>query len=435
VSEGARRLAIDALAEALGMSDAYVKLGVLDSLNRLEASLPWRVCEPLTRDPVLKRHAMALLARSDEPEALASLARSVGDPSAAVAREAVVALGDAIAQNIDDDALMEVARTTLRPSEAAQARVRSFAQRDDDPKARGAALATLGLVKDPDDVPLLVDALGDDEVAERAELGLQLFGESAVGPMLDAARTAPPPARSASISMAPMLSAHGDEDVDVVAALRSALDDASPDVVSAALSSLGRAGDAADMPAIGRLVRHADARVSMAASDALVELAERFAPAARVLLARLQPANADAVVGCLLLRAVGERQAPADLSYLRTALAHGDARVRKEAALALGALGGDAATDAVSFALIDEEREVVIAAARAIARMGLDGDDLVGRLAGLLDHSAWEVRRVAVDLVGRTATAVAFALLLDRAKAEQEPVVRAAIAAFVGEAE
>lgn len=433
VGDAARRIAIEALVSALGASDVYVKLGILDSLNRLEARLPWRVCEPLMGDPLLRRHALAILARSDEAEAVAALARSVADPSPAVAREAVVALGDAIEQKGDDEELMTVARDTLRPSRIAQERVRSFAQREDDPKARGAALATLGLVKDPQDVPLLVDALADDDVAERAELGLQLFGETAVGPMLDAARTAPPPARSASISMAPMLSGTGD--ADVVAALRAALDDGSPDVVSAALSSLGRAGDAADMWRIADLVTHADARVASAACDALVALAERFAPAARVLLARLEPAAADAVVGCLLLRAVGDRARPEDVSYLRTALAHGDARVRKEAASAFGAVGGPAATDAVSFALTDEEREVVIAAARALARMGLEGDEVVGKLAGLLDHPAWEVRRVAVDLLGRTATPAALELLLERAKTEPEPVVRAGIVAFVGEDE
>jgi HEAT repeat protein len=425
-----RDAAIRALVTALGGADDYVKLGALDALNRLEASLPWSVCEPLASHPLLRRHAMAILARSGEPGAVAALARSVADPSATVAREAVVALGDTIEQKSDDAELMGVARDTLRPSQVAQERVRAFAHREDDPKARGAALAALGLVQDPDDVPLLVEALGDDEVAERAELGLQLYGESAVGPLLDASRTAPPPARSASISIAPMLSPGGDR--DVVEALRAALTDGSPDVASAALSSLGRAGEAADLPRVARFVKSSDARVAHAAGEAVVALAERHAGPARGMMTALDPSGDDAIVGSYLLRAVGDRGRSEDMAFLRAALAHGDARARREAATTLGALGGDSAANAVTLALTDEERDVVLAAMRALARMGLEEETLAGVIPGLLDHEAWEVRRLAAELLGRSSSPEAIERLRARLRVEPEPMVRAVLGAWVG---
>ncbi len=47
-----------------------------------------------------------------------------------------------------------------------------------------AALLVLGLLGDHQDVAALVDALGDDDVAERADLALRLFGSTAVEPLL-----------------------------------------------------------------------------------------------------------------------------------------------------------------------------------------------------------------------------------------------------------
>jgi HEAT repeat protein len=431
LGEEERGAAVSALVGALSTAEVHVKLAVLESLIRLEARLPWSACEPLTRDPILKRQAMQILARSAEPAAVAALARGLEDDSSAIAREAVVALGDTIESEVDNDELLSVVRDTLRPSQAAQQRVRAFARRSEDPRARGAALATLGLVKDPEDVSLLVEALGDDEVAERAEIGLSLFGEEAVGPMLDASRTAPPPARSASISIAPMLGPP--TAADVVGALREALRDGAPDVVAAALISLGRAGGEDDLARVAPFVTHADARISTVASEALGVLAQAHPRAARALMAGIGPTSPEASIGCVVLGAVGEQNEPEDLVFLRTALAHGDVRARRAAATALGAIDGEAAVDAVSFALMDEERDVVIAAVRALAKMRIDDAELVVKLSGLVDHDAWEVRKLAVEQLGRIKTGAAAQLLRSRMQVEPEAVVRAALGASLGE--
>jgi HEAT repeat protein len=384
--EEARELAIDALVAALGKRDTMLQLASLDALTRLEARLSWRTVEPFAGDPILKRYALSAAAASREIDAIRALAEAVGDPSPMVAREAVIALGEAVLADPYDDQVIEAASKTMAPLTRAKTTVRAMAQGEEDARVRGAAITALGLLRDPNDVGTLVEALSDPELADRAEVALKVFGEEALDPMLEAGRTANSAARGATLSIAPQIapSTAGAEG-EVLAVMREALRDPSVDVLLAAMRVFGRSGDASDMRDVASFTLHRDPRVADAAAGALHELAGRCPEEARALLGEIDASRPEAVIGCVAIAALaahGHATPDADVTFLQGALSNGDPRARRAAvdALAMAALAGAPpesgrpdtharAADVVSFALADEEPDVVHAAVRALGRL------------------------------------------------------------------
>jgi HEAT repeat protein len=382
--EESRELATRALAAALSTHDAFLKIAALDSLARLEVELPWSLFEPFAKDPLLRRYAVAAAARSREPAAVCALARATGDSSPTISREALVALGDVIARGPDDRALQDHARDELASTPEGCANARRAARDAEDPRARGGALLILGLLRQEQDVRSLAEALGDDDVAERADLALRLFGPLAVAPLLAAARASRPTVRAAALSLAAAL--EGANVADVRAALREGLADPSLDVVSSAVEALGPIGDATDLKRVAKLLGHVDERVSATATSAISELAARHVDAARALLRDSSLGQDPLALGCVLLGAIASIQSldEGDVTLLQRALAHHQPHVRRAAVDALAHAGGDAAADAVVFALADEEHEVQLAAARALGRLRRP-EALVGVVADTRD--------------------------------------------------
>ena len=528
--EGARELAISALSDVLSASEMLLKLAALDSLSRLDAKLPWKVFEPYANDPVLRRYAIAAAAGSRDHAAIATLARAAAGGSPTVAREAVIALGECVI-GVYDDAALDAARRELAAAPKARTRVRAMAENAEDARARGAALLVLGLMgasaraeMPDDDLPILIQALCDDEAAERAELGLKLYGEAAMPVLLATSKRATPMLRSAIFSLVPSLA--GGHVRELRETLRAALADASEGVLGAAVKALGQIGEAADLARVASFIPHEDPRLSTASANAAGALAGRFPHASRALLQKIDATAVDAVIGCILIGAHGHAAGDTDLSFLRRALAHPDARTRRSSVDALASIGGEQAGDSVAFALADEEREVQLAAMRALGRLGRAeplinlvatardpslvvaalralGDanpekafraarplvrspdaaiacaavEAIARLAGstrlarvkptdalfealehpdaevvkvalseiaaepdaralarlglCLDHSSWEVRRLAAELLGQDGSPGAQALLRARYEREKDPLVREALAAAV----
>jgi HEAT repeat protein len=391
--EESRDLATSALVAALTMSDSFLKIAALDSLARLEAQLPWSVFEPYARDPLLRRYAIAAAAGSREPEALSALAYATGDGSPTIAREAIVALGDVIAATVErmtiaagteeaarDEVLLDLARDALQTTPTGRANARRAALDAEDARARGSALLVLALLRDREDVRAFVEALGEDDVAERADIALRLFGPEATRPLLSAARSAKPAVRAAALTLAASL--EGAEAATVRDALREALESGSLEVVSCAVEALGPLGDGGDLRRIATLVEHTDARVAAIATNAVSELAARHVEAARDLLRDARSGHDPLALGCILLGAIASTQALSeeDIRLLERALAHDHPRVRRAAIDALAQAGGEAAADAIVFALADEEHEVQLAAIRALGRLGR-ADPLAGLVA------------------------------------------------------
>jgi HEAT repeat protein len=369
--EDARDNATRALVASLATSDTFLKIAALDSLARLEAQLPWTTFEPFARDPLLRRYAIAAAAGSREPDAVRALAQATGDPSPTIAREAVVALGDLVARATepDDAQLVQVARQAIEKAVAGRGNARRMALDAEDARARGGALLVLGLGRDVIDVPALVEALAEDDVAERADLAVRLFGATAAAPLLASARFAKPHVRAAALSLASSL--EGAEVAVVRGALREALEDEAFEVRVSALDAMGPLGDSDDLRRVAAFVDDEDERVAATATIAVSELAARHVEAARALL-RESGAGDPLALACILLGAIASTRALGDddVRLLERALAHDDPRVRRAAVDALAQAGGDAAGDAVAFALADEEHEVQLAAVRALGKLG-----------------------------------------------------------------
>ncbi|MBX3220249.1 MAG: HEAT repeat domain-containing protein [Labilithrix sp.] len=376
--EEARELATTTLVKLLGSehaqvlpplaSHAQVRGAALDALRALDATVPWASLEPLLGDALLRRSAIAAAAGNTAPRALLMLAQTIADPSPTAAREATSSLGRSLEEVWDDDALVEIAAKTLRASPAAHARLRALAKEPRE-ASRGAALLALGLVRDPDDVPLIADALQADDVAERAEAALHLFGPDAVEPLLVAGRSAAPSLRGATISMLPDLAASESEPL---AAVRDALGDTSPEVVAPALKSLAIVGAGADLASVARHVRSADPKVASAAHNALLAISARHGAPARAMLQGIDPRGDDALVAAIVIGALARAgsPAPSDAAFLASALTHREATVRRATIDALAAIGGEDAAHAVTVSLADEEAVVALAAIRALGHLG-----------------------------------------------------------------
>lgn len=367
--EEAREVAIEALTALLASEHVPAQIAALGALRALDAEVPWARLEPLLEHPLLRRSALAAAAGSRTPRALLALASAIADPNPTLARDAAVALGRSLEQIWADEALIEVPTKTLRAAEAAHARLRALAKDAADAAARGAALLALGLVRDPDDVSILADALSHDDVADRAEAALVLFGHDAVEPLLAAGRTAAPSLRGAAISMLPELAP---SEPSPLAAVREALGDPSGDVVAPALKSLVVIGAAADLAPVARHTRSSDPRVASAAHAALLAIATRHPEAARDMIRGLDPRANEALWSAIVIEALSRAGAavPGDAVFLESALTHRDAAVRRAAIDALAVLGGDDAARAVTLSLADEEPAVANAAIRALGRLG-----------------------------------------------------------------
>ncbi len=366
--EEAREHATRMLTTLLESSQIQVRVAALDALRSLEASVPWSSLEPLLGDALLRRNAVAAAAGNTTPRALLSLAQTIADPSPTLAREAAVSLGRSLEEVWGDESIVEIAARTLRASTAAHSALRRLARAFDDPSARGAAILALGLVRDPDDVSLIADALADDDVAGQAEAALHLFGHEAVEPLLVAGRSAAPSLRGATLSMLPELAP---SEPSPLAAVREALDDAAAEVVAPALKSLAIVGAAEDLPAVARHTRSTDPKVASAAHTALAAMAGRHVSAARELVRDVDPRGDDALWAAIVHEALARAGSISseDSDFLASAITHREAAVRRAAIDALAAIGSEEAAQLVMVSLADEEAVVALAAIRALGRL------------------------------------------------------------------
>lgn len=375
-------LAQAALVRALAHPDTAVRGASLDALASLDVEVPFAVLEPFTRDPLLRRSALASLGGHKKLQAFTILAEACGDPSSSVAFEAIASLGRSLERLWEDEATLEHVARVLGAVPGAHARLREAAEATEaaTSEAKAGALLALGVVRDPDDVARIAAALDDELAADRAEAALRRFGHDAVAPLVDSGRSAAPPLRGRTLSMLPVLDAR---DGEALVAVRAALSDASPEVVAPALKSLVLVGGSDDLAPVLGHVGSADARIASAARSTLEVLVERHPEAARRALEASRADEVESVLLRALLAEHGHAEAE-DVVTLERALTHADATVRRTAATALGATGTEAAVSAVMLAMADEDDGVAQAALRALGRLGAS-DTLAGLAASTRD--------------------------------------------------
>jgi HEAT repeat protein len=360
--EEARAEAIAALLALLarGGEDDMCRLATLESLDRLEAAAPAESLAAYLADPMLRRPALRMLARAEGAAAVGALAGSLGDESLAVRRDAALSLAARLLPpRAGADVVLDV-RAVLETVDVEWLR-RAARDRDDAP-LRAAALVLLGVRAGEEDLDAVLEGLDDPEMEGRAEQALRLAGPGAVGVLLRRLRSGP---ASRHVSALPVALAISEPPPPALLDLaRQDLAEESPDVVASAVRVLGSTGSEDDLERLSPLLEHADPRVAAAAETAFRERAESAPAHARRIVATAGVTGPLAIAACLVSAATG------DATFARRALRSGDARVRRAAVEALATLGDRTATGAVELALADEERDVRLAAIRALGRLG-----------------------------------------------------------------
>jgi len=133
----------------------------------------------------------------------------------------------------------------------------------------------------------------------------------------------------------------------------------------------------------------------------------------------------DAVLLLAALRALGESSDPRALSVLGPLVRSTDARVAVAAVEALSRHADSRRLSSLFDGLHHAEPEVVKAAMLAIAAE--PDPRVVVHLGACLDQQAWDVRRLAADLLGRAPSEASAALLRARLSVEQDPMVKDAL--------
>jgi HEAT repeat protein len=118
---------------------------------------------------------------------------------------------------------------------------------------------------------------------------------------------------------------------------------------------------------------------------ALAALGVWYPEEASALLASIDPTGAQAIAGAALVPTRPGTKTDEGVAFLERAIAHRDARARRVAVEALAAIGGKRAGENVAFALADEEREVRLAAVRALGQLG-NAEPLANLVESSDDH-------------------------------------------------
>jgi hypothetical protein len=162
-----------------------------------------------------------------------------------------------------------------------------------------------------------------------------------------------------------------------------------------ALRTRAEMGEGPDMAELLALVERPGARRSPVMQDLIEARARKHLPEAL----RALHAPLPELTRALLIRAIGETRQIQALDPLRVALHNPDPAVRSAAAGALGALGFDAAADALVRATQDVDWRVRLKASEAIGRLGLWRH--ADALRALLDDPVWWVRFRAEEALKR----------------------------------
>jgi len=356
----ARKIAVKALKSVLPRAEPMMKLATLGALSRIGVPHDWKILEPLTQDPMLRSEALAAAAKCADPSAGVALVDALFDANMAHARTALGALAEWIESAMRQALPIGDVAARLQ-SKLAGDRAREIA--DGDPQSRGPALTVLALLGDAEAAPAIVRGLLDPMLARSAETAVSLLGAAALPALLAVGEREPPSRHAALLLVVPTLTSRLDD--RAITVVRATLGHESDDVAAAAAQVLGALGDGEDIERLAILASSDRGRAPLSAALAIEQLAQRHPEEALAAFGRLSNDPSKTVAGCVLLTAL-RGTPPASTEYLRRAVGDGEARARRAAIEAFAAIGGQDARETVATALADEDRDVQLAAIRAL---------------------------------------------------------------------
>jgi HEAT repeat protein len=294
-----------------------------------------------------------------------------------------------------------------------------------------AALGALSVVGDEgclEPVAALLSREATPAVRRATETSLAVLGARFTESARALARRAPPASLEAHAAavlirvLGPPVRGSLEADVEFLAA---ALSSAAPAVRRAALPALAAVGGALAVEPIALALTDEEREVRLAAARSLGRLRSAEGEALGLPhLVALAERTSDDEMRIHALLGLGETSDPRALPILRPLVRSGDAKAAVAAIEALGAFAEARRTEALIDGLSHPVAEVVKAAVRALGESN-DGR-VLAHLAVSLDHEAWDVRRLAADVLARYGE-VAVAPLRARLAVEDDPLVREAI--------
>ncbi|WP_437716522.1 HEAT repeat domain-containing protein [Sorangium sp. So ce448] len=396
----ARERVTDILYERLSDRDRFVRLTSLNGLNGLEAPVPWRVLSSLIDDPILRPAALVAAALAESPEApralCAALATARGGAFAQLVR-ALARLAEGPLAPHAVDALRaappEVGARLVQAASAAPgsggAEPPSWRGGGADPvSGRAQALLLAAMARAPGAADAAVQAMIEPALVETAQRALGLLGAEALPAVLsylerhidpdpdlwEGVDDATAALLDGAVAIAEQGALSGERAsidatlAELLGAVRRSVRSPSTLVATSALYGLAKIGAAVDFPLIVSQTRAISLPVARAAESALAGLTERYPGTARELARGLALTEETHLAAAIVIEALGDAE-PEEIAFLTSAASAGDVRARRAAVTAIAAAAGVSALDVLSLSLADEEREVRLAAARALGRL------------------------------------------------------------------
>ncbi|MCP4680331.1 MAG: hypothetical protein GY854_33550 [Deltaproteobacteria bacterium] len=350
--------AIKALLKCLKAPDRILVLTALQSLNRIGASIPWSILEPLTNEKLYGAELLLALGRSGSVKAAPIIAEELAeDLSAARAME--------LLHNSSPEAAAAVEAVLIKNGDKAISSLADWAQ-NGEPGEQRAATSCILWSRPTEHMTMIVDLAPNESLHSLILYELKRWGPTAVYalellvPGIQGRQLA-----SVIRLMAQLVdSAEGRAKTDFFA---SYLDSEDLATATAAAGAVARFGDDRVVERLLDLTDAPDNRVRRVAGYSLAEVGRRHPEEIRKMLATVELGGPRGIQLCRVIEVVGR---PEDAQRLNAALSSPISKLRVAALRALASISGAIAVETIALAMTDEDLSVRIAAAGALGRIG-----------------------------------------------------------------
>ncbi|MES2642635.1 MAG: HEAT repeat domain-containing protein [Myxococcota bacterium] len=397
---------VDALAGAAGSGNVFRTFGAVEVLARCQDPQALAPLVELLRDPLAGGEATRALGRRGLADAVPALTQLLDSHAGARVRSAATALV-AIASRFvrqfgtADAIAREVRAAIADPGSTAGELARAAAEGDSE--ERVAIARVLGWLQDARGAASLVELLVDEpDVARAALTALAELGPTATPFLLAALVAGDSDARILLLSAVPNIPEVGE-------AVSVCLADPEPDVRRLACELLARAHAVSAVPALFGTLDDPDARVGQAAASAIQALGHDRTEALS-LEAAASPSPRVRRAG---LRLLGYFGWPSGIDTLIDAARTGPDRLRETALQSLAYVDDPRALAALYAAGVGERASERAGAMRALGNV-TPGSETIERIsAGMSDPDAW-VRYYACQSAGRLGAVGLLDALIER---------------------